>query len=321
MKVYLFSILLILIAYEAEVRGECPSIDDIPLKPEDTGPLSLYTCAQFWEGLGDDFYVDACNGESHMITDGDDWSDPTDFNYYYENKLLYPMGSLAVMPGCTLFMYAGMNYDRSRKKTEIKGPNFNFDNTWGHRPDDDSLGHGPSSLKCRCVQTPPSCDPEDGFDVVLICDNTRGMVDVSCTYSHTVGTSYSEEMEEGFSASASVESHMQSDFFGLFSMTLDVSANTGYNWSDVTDTTKEEETTIIVDATAPAGLVLVVEQAVGHCGDSVSRTEMFQISHYNSTGHLASWAKGVIRDGAFYQIGETETESFDIWTADDEAYY
>ena len=101
-------------------------------------------------------------------------------------------------------------------RTEIKGPNFNFDNTWGHRPDDDSLGHGPSSLKCRCVQTPPNCDPEDGFDVVLVCDNTRGMVDVSCTYSHTVGTSYSEEMEEGFSASASVESHMQSDFFGLF---------------------------------------------------------------------------------------------------------
>ena len=51
-----------------------------------------------------------------MITDGDDWSDPTEYNYYYENKLLYPMGSLAVMPGCTLFMYGGENYDGSSKK-------------------------------------------------------------------------------------------------------------------------------------------------------------------------------------------------------------
>ena len=60
------------------------------------------------------------------------------------------------------------------------------------------------------------------------------------------------------------------------------------------------------------GLVLVVEQAVGHCGDSVSRTEMFRTSHYNSSGHLTSWAMGEVRDGAFYQIGETKTGSFEF---------
>ena len=67
MKVYLFSILLILTAYEAEVRGECPSIDDIPLKPDNTGPPSLYTCAQFWEGQGADYFVDACNGKVQKV--------------------------------------------------------------------------------------------------------------------------------------------------------------------------------------------------------------------------------------------------------------
>ena len=58
----------------------------------------------------------------------------------------------------------------------------------------------------------------------------------------------------------------------------------------------------------------MVEQAVGHCGDSVARTEMFRTSHYNYTGHLVSWAMGELREGAFYQIGETQTGSFDDWS-------
>ena len=67
MKVYFFFILLILTAYEAEVRGECPLIDDIPLKPDNEGPLSLYTCAQFWEGQGSEYFVDACNGKVQKV--------------------------------------------------------------------------------------------------------------------------------------------------------------------------------------------------------------------------------------------------------------
>ena len=62
MKGYLSIILLIITAFEAEVWGECPSIDDIPLKPDNEGPSSPYTCAQFWEGEGAKYYVDACIG-------------------------------------------------------------------------------------------------------------------------------------------------------------------------------------------------------------------------------------------------------------------
>ena len=43
MKGYLSIILLIITAFEAEVLGECPLIDDIPLKPDNEDPTSPYT--------------------------------------------------------------------------------------------------------------------------------------------------------------------------------------------------------------------------------------------------------------------------------------
>ena len=44
-------------------------------------------------------------------------------------------------------------------------------------------------------------------------------------------------------------------------------------------------------------MVLMIEQAVGHCGDSESRTEMFRTSHYNSMGELVFAEVGKLMDG------------------------
>ena len=44
-------------------------------------------------------------------------------------------------------------------------------------------------------------------------------------------------------------------------------------------------------------MTLMVEQAVGHCGGSESRTEMFRTSHYSATGHLVFRELGELRDG------------------------
>ena len=41
----------------------------------------------------------------------------------------------------------------------------------------------------------------------------------------------------------------------------------------------------------------MVEQAVGHCGGSESRTEMFRTSHYSAAGHLVFTVLGELRDG------------------------
>ena len=43
-------------------------------------------------------------------------------------------------------------------------------------------------------------------------------------------------------------------------------------------------------------MTLMIEQAVGHCGGSESRTEMFRTSHYSDTGDLVFSELGEIKD-------------------------
>ena len=54
-------------------------------------------------------------------------------------------------------------------------------NVFGHHYDDDP-GSGCSdyafgSLKCRCQQEMIDCVPVDGYETILVCDNTDGIVD------------------------------------------------------------------------------------------------------------------------------------------------
>ena len=44
-------------------------------------------------------------------------------------------------------------------------------------------------------------------------------------------------------------------------------------------------------------MVLTIEQAVGHCGGSEARTEMFRTSHHNNLGELVFMEVGQLRDG------------------------
>ena len=93
----------------------CPSLDDMPV----TYYGDDFACAQWWAGHGNPFAPDSCNGllkdkrDENMIlrmlavgytdimTDNQDWDAG-------EGKM-YSMGSIAVMPGCTLYMY--LNHD------------------------------------------------------------------------------------------------------------------------------------------------------------------------------------------------------------------
>ena len=87
--------------------------------------------------------------------------------------------------------------------------------------------------------------------------------------------------------------------WGMFSAGSHWETSTGYDWNHVSSETKSEQTTITVEAEAPAGhhhhLIftelscfegkkLIMEQAVGHCGGSEARTEMFRTSHQDSKG-------------------------------------
>ena len=48
----------------------------------------------------------------------------------------------------------------------ITGPEAVYDNGWG--TSDWSNPPGPTSWKCRCIQEPVQCQPEDGYEVGLV---------------------------------------------------------------------------------------------------------------------------------------------------------
>ena len=50
--------------------------------------------------------------------------------------------------------------------------------------------------------------------------------------------------------------------------------------------TKSQTEQFEVLATAPPGLLLTIEQAVGTCGDTEVWTEMFRIRHTDSKGNI-----------------------------------
>ena len=79
---------------------------------------------------------------------------------------------------------------------------------------------------------------------------------------------------------------MTANFFDMFGASLGVSGKTGYNWSKATSETMSEEKTIEIKATANKGYVLRIEQAVGHCGGSTAKTELFRITNSNQKGKI-----------------------------------
>ena len=46
----------------------------------------------------------------------------------------------------------------------LRGPDTVYNNQWGIGGTS-SFGPGPASFKCRCIQEPINCEPEDGYDV------------------------------------------------------------------------------------------------------------------------------------------------------------
>ena len=126
-----------------------------------------------------------------------------------------------------------------------------------------------------------------------------------------MGTQFSDSMSEGMSIDTTVESALEAQFWGVFSEKMGMSVTTGYDWTQTSEITKSEQTTITVEAEAPpgvynvdndsdiriiivVGLVLIIEQAVGHCDDSEARTERFKTSHQDSRGNIVFSKMGMM---------------------------
>merc|ERR1712107_58302 len=198
------------------------------------------------------------------------------------------MGSIFVKPGCKLYMYdkdyfLGGLIHWGTSVHVISGPEEIYNNKhWYHLASTiygpgPYLPPGPDYFKCRCEQKKIDCEPEDSLEVVMMCDQTDAVADTTCGYKRTVGTKFSEEFTNGMHIDTSVAAEMQLQFWLLFEDKLGVSVNTGYDWKHTSSEVKGDQITREVVAPAPAGMVLVIEQINGHCGQSGVKTECFKI--------------------------------------------
>jgi len=263
-------------------KGECPAMNEIPVMYYDG---QNFTCAKFWDSKGGDYAVDSCNWDYgyRTIPDGEEWIGQQVDGMQYS----YSMGSIFVKPGCSLYMYR--NYGYSGESHVISGPAEIYKNTY--YPNGNSVP-GPRSYKCRCIQKKIDCEPEDSYEVVLWCDGRDAVVETKCKYEKTIGTAFSDEISKGMSIDVTIEAELSFQFWEIFEARMGLSVSTGFDWRHVSTQTKSEQKTITVEGTVPPGYVLIIEQAVGRCGGSEARTDMFKISHQDKDGQISGGEHG-----------------------------
>ncbi len=111
-------------------------------------------------------------------------------------------------------------------------------------------------MKCRCTQKLIECAPSDDFVTVLACDNRGSDTTVTCSYSETVGTSYTTEATQSQEVSLTVEETIQAGLGDIFSTSLGYSATTGYDWSTTSAETYDFAVTRTVEADVPPGVLV-----------------------------------------------------------------
>ena len=270
---------LVLLGLASLIKAECPASDDLPVRwPYDE---SKFFCARYYPGPGSDAPFNGCNG----CTLGDQYEEYVDVfdgqDIDAGECCFYPMGSLVVRPGCTFYQFTEYN---SVAVVFEGGAHPNIAN--GHSNDASDCGRGVRQMKCRCNMANVNCVPEDSYEVVMQCDATLAQADSECNYQKTIGTSFSESLSTSMSVDYTVSAKLKVEFFEFFSESVGVSASTGYDWTSVSSETVSEEDTISITATATAGYVARIEQAVGHCGASTAKTELFRVSHVNKQGDI-----------------------------------
>jgi len=274
---------IILIFWACSTKGECPNINSIPVMNEDS---TNFVCAQTWDAPGSVSPIEGCNtiSASYILYKGQDL-DATDC-------CLINMGSVIVKAGCTLYGWEHGGY--TGRLFEYQGPNVfpnGCTNPYDPTTCPPALGvppfaNGPVSIKCRCQQEPIICVPEDGWERIMQCDNSEGSTATTCKYKKTIGTTYSSEVQNSMSIDVSIEEAMEASYFTLLSETLGISASTGYDWTRTSSETKSEEHSYEVDTDVPPGTIVMIDGAIGRCGGSTSKTELFKISSYDTEGRL-----------------------------------
>jgi len=270
------------------IKAECPSIDSLPVMNSDS---TNFFCAKTWDGWGSVNSIEGCNiaTESSMpweLYKGDQMDAGCTGPYY-------PMGSIIVKAGCVLYGWNGCGYAGTLR--QYQGPGVypygcpdpsNTDTCPWEISGGGPWAWGQVSFKCRCEQDPITCVPTDEWERIMQCDNSDGSTATTCKYKKTIGTTYSTEVKNSMSIDLSIADALEASYFTLFSETLSISASTGYDWTHTSSEAKSEEHSYEVDTEVPPGTVVMIDGAIGRCGGSTSKTELFKISSYDQEGVL-----------------------------------
>jgi len=264
------------------LNAECPQIDSLPVL-NDAG--DNFYCAFNW--IGDiypwdhDIPLEACNDGQYDYMDGFD-------NPGTDNRHFLQVGGLIVKAGCTFYGYSNANYGGSL--TQYFGP-ATFPNgcSGGNCPSDHNSEYwGYSSIRCRCKQEPIICQPSDHWVTIMQCDNSNNDVEAKCSYTKTIGTTWTTEVTNSFEIDATVETAMSAAFFKFFEEDIAISASTGYDWTHTSSEAKSETEDFKVEAVVKSHSILIIEGAEGECGGNNVKTELFRLTSTDAAGNILS---------------------------------
>merc|ERR1712126_155178 len=203
------------------------------------------------------------------------------------------MGSVIVKAGCTFYGYKDHGYSGDLMKYE--GPNVFPDGCTGGKcpPISGNAANGFCSVKCRCKQDPIICTPEDGWATIIQCDNTQSSTELLCSYTKTIGTTWSQSAQESMSIDTTIDYAMHAGFFDMFSEDLGISVSTGYDWTHVSSEAQSETETFKVESNVPPYTLLKIQGAEGNCRESGGdnnnvKTELFKSITVDPEGNVLS---------------------------------
>jgi len=242
-----------------------------------------FYCAWHWRNWGADEPIRGCNGPEFYHMDHYDDDEP-------EGKMM-PMGSIIVKAGCTLYGYEDHEY--KGHLIEYQGPATYPNGCKGNDCprvgcEEEGVADGFRSFQCRCLQDPIICQPTDEWVTIMSCDNTRSSIETTCTYTKTIGTTWSQEATNSMSIDSSIEYSMTAKFFDMFEESLGISVTTGYDWSKTSSQAKSETESFTVSAQVPPYTLLQINGAEGNCGGNNVKTEMFQTITFDPEGKKIS---------------------------------
>jgi len=265
------------------LKAECPNIDDMPVL-NDAGD-HFYCAFNWWYDnypWDHDIPLEACEDVDEHRT----WMDDHDFDN--EPGYFTPFGGLIVKAGCTIYAYSDYGYGGDR--IEYHGPATFPDGCTGNNcpPVVTSDRWGYYSFKCRCQQDPIICQPSDKYVTIMQCDNSNNDVESKCSYTKTIGTTWTSEVTNSMSIDTTIEYSMSASFFSFFSEELGVSVSTGYDWTQTSSEAKSETEEFKVETVVSPHSILIIEGAEGNCGGNNVKTELFRFTSTDAAGNIIS---------------------------------